>query len=141
MQIPVLSRIITNDGACYVSIYDSYGQASHFWRYGQEDNQRACVGYLMDLPASRLADCPRPYLRGDWAVEWFGGWAESYFSFDPSGSLGIMIATNGTIYREFLPRADGKKAYLLRAKRGRVASSASGRQPHGHRIIQAFLIM
>lgn len=108
-QIAVLSRIVTNDGARYVFVYNNYGQATHFWRYGQEDNQRACVGYLMDLPASGLADCPRPYLRGEWAVEWFGGWAESYFSFDPSGAVGIMTATNGTIYKEFFATSGWQK--------------------------------
>ena len=108
-QISVLSRVVTNDGAPYVFVYNTYGQATHFWRYGAENNQRACVGYLMNLPGTGLTDCPRPYLRGEWAVEWFGGWAESIFIFDASGSSGEMYAPNGTVYKEFFATTGWQK--------------------------------
>lgn len=106
---PVLSRIITNDGARYTFVYNSYGQATHFWRYGQEDNPRAAVGYLMDLPSGGLTDCPRPYLCGEWAFDWLGGWSESYFTFDPNGAFGTMTAPNGTIYKEFFTTSGWQK--------------------------------
>ena len=140
-QIPVLSRIITNDGAPYVFVYNSYGQATHFWRYGAENNQRACVGYLMNLPGSGLTDCPRPYLRGEWAVEWFGGWAETVFSFAANGSLGEVYAPNGTVYKELFATSGWQKGLPTGiGNMGKWHQTKMDDDRHGHRMIRIFLI-
>lgn len=44
-QIPVLSRVITSDGARHVFVYNSWGIVDDIFTYGQADNQRAALDY------------------------------------------------------------------------------------------------
>jgi YD repeat-containing protein len=108
--IPVLTRVITDDGARHVFVYNSYGQVNALWRYGAEDNQRAASVYNYNLPAGGLTDCPRFGSRQDWAYEWLGtspsdpnSWVFTTFAFDPSGggAWGTATTPDGTLHKEW----------------------------------------
>jgi YD repeat-containing protein len=107
--IPVLTRVITDDGTRHVFVYNSWGQVNAIWRYGAEDNQRAAQTYNFPSASVTQSDCPRFTTRGDWAYEWLGfnpgdpnSWATTAFAFDPSGDGGWGSATtpDGTMHKE-----------------------------------------
>lgn len=58
-QIPVITRIITGDGARHTFGYNEWGQAKEIWRYGEADNQRAALVYAFPSNSAPQSDCPR----------------------------------------------------------------------------------
>ena len=107
-QIPVITRIITGDGARHTFGYNEWGQAKEIWRYGEADNQRAALVYAFPSNSAPQSDCPRFTQSNDGIAGWAGqsyvnglGWVSSYFYFEPNESYGEVTTPAGVTHREY----------------------------------------
>ncbi|MBS1787544.1 MAG: RHS repeat protein [Acidobacteria bacterium] len=117
--IPVITRIITGDGARHTFVYNSWGQAEDFWLYGEADNQRAALDYAFPSNSTVQSDCPRPTQRNDYIANWGGatgnGWVSSYFSFDSANETdGQITDPDGVTHKELFNTANGKRGLTSR---------------------------
>lgn len=113
-DIPVITRVITGDGARHTFVYNSWGQAEDFWLYGEADNQRAAMDYAFPGTGTARDDCPRPSQRNDYIANWSGatgnGWVSSYFSFDENNeTYGQVTDPDGVTRKEIFHTANGKR--------------------------------
>ncbi len=103
-NIPVITRVITGDGARHTFVYNSWGQAEDIWTYGEADNPRAAMDYVFPSTGSPQSDCPRFTQRNDYIAEWAGetgnGWASNYFYFEPNEAYGFVTGPDGVTYKE-----------------------------------------
>lgn len=112
--IPVITRIITGDGARHTFVYNSWGQAEDFWLYGEADNQRAALDYAFPSNSTAQSDCPRPTQRNDYIANWGGatgnGWVSSYFSYDSANeTYGQITDPDGVTHKEIFNTTSGKR--------------------------------
>ncbi|MFN7950045.1 MAG: hypothetical protein U0Z53_32160, partial [Blastocatellia bacterium] len=115
-RIPVITRVITGDGARHTFVYNEWGQAKEIWRYGEADNQRAALVYAFPSNSAPQTDCPRFTQRNDGIAGWAGqsyvngiGWVSSYFSFDPNESYGEVTTPDGVTHKEFFSTTGGTR--------------------------------
>jgi hypothetical protein len=103
-SIPVVTRVITGDGARHTFVYNTWGQVEDIWTYGEADNQRAAIDYVFPGSATAQSDCPRFSQRNDYAANWGGasgnGWVSNYFAFDANETYGKVTLPNGVEYKE-----------------------------------------
>ncbi|MCW5970865.1 MAG: hypothetical protein KIT57_20360 [Blastocatellales bacterium] len=119
-QIPVITRVITGDGARHTLVYNSWGQVQDIWRYGEADNQRAAIDYVFPDASAPLSDCPRYFQRNDYAANWAGlnwtGWVSSYFNFDPNEAYGQVTTPDGVTYKELFSTSGGTRGLTVRTE-------------------------
>jgi hypothetical protein len=109
-QIPVITRVITGDGARHTFVYNSWGQVEQLWQYGEADNPRNAMIYVFPGTSSPQTDCPRFNQRNDGVYGWAGqtydpgtgfGWVSTYFYFHPNETEGWVTPPDGVIHKEF----------------------------------------
>ena len=107
--IPVITRVMTGDGARHTFVYNTWGQVNDIWRYGEADNQpgnqRAAMSYAFPNTSAPLSDCPRFSQRNDYALNWAGanytGWVSSYFYFDLNETFGQVTTPDGVTSKQW----------------------------------------
>ncbi|MFN7944708.1 MAG: peptidoglycan DD-metalloendopeptidase family protein [Blastocatellia bacterium] len=121
--IPVLTRVVTNDRARFVFVYNSWGQVNAIWQYGASDNQRNASVWNYNL--GTLTDCPRFNSRQDWASDWLGtpdnpnAWVYTVFQFDQtdaSGTFGKATNPEGTEQKEYFGTSGWQKGLNTRTE-------------------------
>jgi YD repeat-containing protein len=119
-QIPVITRVITADGARHVFVYNSWGQAEDFWLYGEADNQRAALDYVLPGAAQALSDCPRPFQRNDYIALWAGaggtGWVSNYIALDPNETYGQVTTPDGVTHKELFGTSGATRGLMTGAE-------------------------
>jgi YD repeat-containing protein len=109
-SIPVITRVITGDGARHTFVYNSWGQVEQIWRYGEADNPRQAMIYVFPGTSSAQTDCPRFNQRNDGIYAWAGqtydpgsgfGWVSTYFYLPADESQGWVTPPNGVTYKEY----------------------------------------
>jgi YD repeat-containing protein len=119
-QIPVITRVITADGARHVFVYNSWGQAEDFWLYGEADNQRAAADYVLPGTAQALSDCPRPFQRNDYIALWAGaggtGWVSNYIALDPAETYGQVTTPDGVTHKELFGTSGATRGLMTGAE-------------------------
>lgn len=119
-QIPVITRVITGDGARHVFVYNSWGQVNDIWTYGEADNQRAAMIYAFPGTGAPLDDCPRFSLRNDYFANWAGynwtGWVSTYFYFKPDETEGWVTPPDGVTTKAFFNTTNGTRGLPYRSE-------------------------
>jgi len=118
-SIPVITRVITGDGARHTFVYNSWGQAEDFWLYGEADNARASLDYVYPATTTAQSDCPRPSQRNDYVANWGGatgnGWVSNTFSYDSANeTYGQMVDPDGVTHKELFNTSNGKRGLTSR---------------------------
>lgn len=114
VEIPVITRVLTGDGARHTFVYNSWGLAEDFWLYGEANNQRAALDYAFPGTGAAQSDCPRPSQRNDFIANWAGatgnGWVSNYFAFDAANeTYGQVTDPDGVTHKELFNTANGKR--------------------------------
>jgi YD repeat-containing protein len=106
--IPVITRVITGDGARHTFVHNEWGQVKEIWRYGEADNQRAAMVYAFPSGSTPQSDCPRFTQRNDGIAGWAGqsyvngiGWVNNYFYFASDESYGQVTTPDGVTHKQF----------------------------------------
>lgn len=108
-QLSVLTRVITNDGARHVFVYNSWGLVDDIFLYGAADNQRAYLDYAFPNSSVALSDGPRFTQRNDGIFGWAGqvynptsgiGYVANYFAFDANEAWGQVTTPDGVVHKE-----------------------------------------
>ncbi len=115
-QIPVITRVITGDGARHTFVYNSWGQVDDIWRYGEADNQRMAMDYAFPGTGTALGDCPRFFQRNDYIANWWQGWVSSYFYFDPNETFSQVTTPDNVTYKEIYSTTGGTRGLATRTE-------------------------
>ena len=134
--IPVITRVITGDGARHVFVYNSWGQVDDLWTYGEADNQRAASDYVFPANTTMLSDCPRFSQRNDKVVNWAGasgdGWVATNFAFnltEPSGkTAGKVTAPNNVEHKEIFDSSGAFRGLTCRTETRESGANGTLRQ-------------
>jgi hypothetical protein len=107
--IPVITKVITGDGARHRFLYNSYGMVREIWRDGESNNALSGTEYAFPTIGGANTDCPRFSQRWDYLAGWSGsdgyGWVLSNFSFVPdynsTEGYGVVVGPDGVSHQEW----------------------------------------
>ncbi|NOT61211.1 MAG: hypothetical protein HOP19_13410, partial [Acidobacteria bacterium] len=129
---PMVTKVITGNGARHRFVYNTWGQVDDYWLDGEDDQPRMGADYT--FPTTSQTDCPRFTQRKNFIKHWGGdgtipaGWATTTFAFDPDEAFGKYTNPEGVTYKEYFHTslASGKRGLPYRSEQCLNSDCQSG---------------